>query len=271
MGLRSGQIDKFGRIYTSLARKYLQFIHKSGSVIFGVDGGIMRHNLREIMRKLVLLFAVICFSQTLLASNGLADGMPEDAPAKKVARPAPPQEAPKQQPAVAPVQTIDDDWCEWKFRLSPGATVWFFDKESTLLGPAAFLDFWRTDYPINYRIGVEGRHMYLGQPEADFAREYFDKTTHITFIRIPFAVEYMHTVNDNTTWYLGGGPDIIHTANDLSDTNVGMHLGTRLHYAFNEKWGMAIEAGYMWGDVDGEGADVKLDNAYITPTLTYSF
>jgi len=134
-----------------------------------------------------------------------------------------------------------------------------------------FLDVWRTDYPFNYRVGIEGRHMYLGQESAEFAQEFTDKTTHITYLRIPFSVEYMTDVASDLTWYIGGGPDIVHTADDIGDTNVGMHLGTRMHYAFNRSWGLAVEAGYAWGDVDGEGEDVELNHAYITPSLTYTF
>ena len=50
-----------------------------------------------------------------------------------------------------------------------------------------------------------------------------------------------------------------------------MHLSARVHYAFNETWGAALEAGYFWGDVDGEGEDVSLDNAFVTPTIAYTF
>src|SRR5262249_4026960 len=127
------------------------------------------------------------------------------------------------------------------------------------------------DMPVNFRVGVEGRHLFLGQEPAKFAMQNPDDTTRVTYIRIPFSIEYMRPVAEDVTWYIGGGPDIIHTANDIEDTNVGMHLSTRLHYGFNEHWGAAIEAGYMWGDVDGDSADVEFDNAFITPTLTYTF
>lgn len=174
-------------------------------------------------------------------------------------------------PTVGMTQEQIQEDCEWMLRVSPGATVWFFDEESELLGPSLSMDIWRTDYPINFHIGVEGRHMYLGQEEAKFAMEFEDKTTQITFIRIPMALEYMQEVSDYTTWYIGAGPDIIHTANDISETAVGMHIGTRVHYAFNESWGASIEAGYMWGEIDGQGDDIVLDNTYITPALSYTF
>lgn len=172
--------------------------------------------------------------------------------------------------AHADYLNLDGD-CEWKFRLSPGVTTWFFDEESELLGPFLGLDIWRSDYPINFHVGVEGRHMYLGQEEAVFAQEYDDKTTQITFIRIPIAVEYIQPISQTVTLYVGAGPDIIRTANDISETAVGMHVGSRLHFAFNDSWGASVEAGYMWGEVDGQGDDVVLDNTYITPALTYTF
>lgn len=205
-----------------------------------------------------------------------ADGMDEPVRrAKPVVRAEPRYEAPiaEAKPVQAPARIVEPaiEPCDWRWRLSPGGTVWFFKDENNLFGPALYADVWRTDIPLNYRMGVEGRHMYLGQEAADFAREAPDKTTRVTFIRIPFAVEYMHRVNQTTTWFLGGGPDILHTANDLEDTSVGGHLGSRLHYAFNDRWGMAIEGGYMWGRVDGLNEDVKLDNAYVTPTLSYTF
>jgi len=228
----------------------------------------------KMQRIYFLLFGALL----VLPALARADGMPEETPKKRrvtkqVERyePPPPPPEPVHEQTRIPMETTTEEPCEWKFRLSPGMTIWFFDKESNLPGPAAALDVWRTDVPLNFHVGVEGRHMYLGQEAADFAREAPDKTTRITFIRIPFALEYMHPLAERVMWYAGLGPDIIHTANDLEDTNVGMHIGTRLHYAFDKHWGAAVEAGYMWGDVDGEGEDVSLDNAYITPTVSYTF
>lgn len=224
-------------------------------------------------RKIVFAAAVFvqlcCFGTVVLA-----DGMPEEPRKRSVQRqvPPPPPEV-REAPAphrVSQTATTEEN-CEWKARLSPGLSVWFFDEEDTLPGPAAFLDVWRTDMPVNFRVGVEGRHMYLDQESAQFAREWEDKTPRVTYIRIPFAVEYIQPIDKASTLYLGGGPDIVHTANDISDTNVGMHLGARLHYAFNDHWGLAVEGGYMWGDVDGPGEDVEFDGAYVTPQLAYTF
>lgn len=235
----------------------------------------MKDNLVNLLSKSVLFIVI---SIGMHSSLAFADGMVDDsAPRKKVAKPAAPvYQAPAQkqpEPAIEhkqPVTSYVED-CEWKFRLSPGMTVWFFDEENNLPGPALYMDIWRTDYPINFHMGVEGRHMYLGQEEAEFAMEWEDKTTRVTYLRIPFALEYMNEIDDDTTWFIGAGPDIIHTANDISETNVGVHASTRVHYAFNEHWGVAVEAGYMWGHLDNDGPNVSLDNAFITPTLAYTF
>jgi hypothetical protein len=162
--------------------------------------------------------------------------------------------------------------CTPNVRISGGLPIWFFDKESNLPGAGGALDFWCDELPVNFRVGIEGRHMNLGQSAADFAREWPDKTTKITFIRIPFAAEYMYQVDESITAFFGGGPDIIRTANDLSETSVGMHLSGRLHYALTDEFGVSLEAGYMWGSVDGEsGRNVRLNNTFITPMLTYTF
>jgi hypothetical protein len=173
-------------------------------------------------------------------------------------------------PSTVIAQEMGED-CQWKFRLNPGMTAWFFDEEKQLVGPSLSMDIWRTDYPLNFHIGAEGRHMYLGQEEAQFAEEFDGKTPRITFLRIPMALEYMVTAAEDTTWFVGAGPDIIHTANDIGETAVGMHIGTRLHYAFNETWGASLEAGYMWGEIDGDGDNVVLDNTYVTPAISYTF
>jgi hypothetical protein len=174
---------------------------------------------------------------------------------------------------VAQPITQEECDCSPNFRLSGGVPVWFFTQESSNLpGSGAALDFWCNEMPVNFRVGVEGRHMYLGQSSADFAREWADKTTRITFIRIPFSVEYYHALSENWTGFIGGGPDIVHTANDLTETGVGGHLSARVHYAFNANWGVSLEAGYMWASLDGEnGRDVRLDNAFVSPMVAYTF
>ena len=168
-------------------------------------------------------------------------------------------------------QRFEEQGPEWKFRLSPGVTVWTFDEEDATVGPSLYADVWRTDIPVNFRVGVEGRHLNLEQAAAADIAEFPGKESEITYIRIPFAVEYYHDLTDDLRLYAGLGPDIVHTANDLSETTVGFHLGTRLHYAFNQHWGVAVEGGYLWTEVDGRSQDIDLDTAYITPQLSYTF
>ncbi len=187
-----------------------------------------------------------------------------------------PAEIPR--PAVVPpraqrVDTIHEETeCEWGMRIAGGVPVWFFDKEGNTSGAGAYLDVFNTQQRLNFRVGVEGRHMYLGQDAAQSAAEFTDKTPRITYIRIPFSVEYIiPTGLEATDLFIGGGPDIVHTANDISSTSVGGHLSARINYAFYGNWGVALEGGYMWGDANRPGKDVNLDGAYITPTLNYTF
>ncbi|MCO6429911.1 MAG: porin family protein [Deltaproteobacteria bacterium] len=189
-------------------------------------------------------------------------------PREQIQERIPVQPERREERKVAPAPAED----EWGVRVSPGVTVWFFDKEDTEVGPAGYMDIWNKEYPINFRVGVEGRHLYLSQPEAQGSAEFFDKTPDITFIRIPFALEYIVPVDEQTDLFFGVGPDIIHGANDVSDTSVGMHLEARLGYDFADNWGVALAGGYMWGELEGrDGADIELDTAYVSPFITYTF
>lgn len=177
------------------------------------------------------------------------------------------REEPKPAPAV-----ITEVPCDWGVRLAAGVPVWFFDKESNLPGAGGYVDFFSNEAQINFRIGVEGRHMYLTQEAAESAAEFTDKVTRITYIRIPFSVEYIVPIDHNVTQlFLGGGPDLIHTANDIESTDVGGHLSARLLHNLDENWGVAVEGGYMWGDARRPGKNVNLDGFYVTPTLNYTF
>ena len=245
-----------------------------------------RINVREILGAAKIVAATfICTTITL--STVAADGMYEEKPKVRARKPAPkpvieaapvpvapPPAAPE--PVVyrdpVPVPVEEDCGCTPNARISGGVPIWFFNQEnSQLAGAGAALDVWCDEAPINLRVGVEGRHMYLGQDSAQFAREFDDKTPRITFIRIPFAAEYMFKVGEDTTAFIGGGPDIIHTANDISETNVGLHVSGRLYQAITKDIGVSVEAGYMWGQVDGQGGNVKLDNAFVTPMIGYQF
>lgn len=161
---------------------------------------------------------------------------------------------------------------EWKHRLSPGVNVWMFDDEDSEVAPALHYDFWNTDTPLNYRVGVEGAHLDLEQDNAAGLADGPGREPRVTFVRIPFAVEYRHALGDALTWYIGGGPDLNIFANDASDTQVGGHLGTRLGWNFDEHWGISVDAGYMWANIDeSETGDVNLDGAYISPLMNYTF
>ena len=173
---------------------------------------------------------------------------------------------------VEPVRSIPPAACEgWGSRFAAGAPIWFFDEESTEIGGGIYYDLYSRCLPLNLRLGAEVNHMGADQPNALASAEKPGSDARLTFIRIPFAVEYMTSVEEDTIFFAGLGPDIIHTANDIEDTSVGMHISTRILHNFTENWGAAIEAGYMWGEVNDGHGDVTLDNAFIIPTLSYSF
>lgn len=161
--------------------------------------------------------------------------------------------------------------CGWKTKLSPGVSIWMLDEEDTEVAPALHMDFWNCDTPLNWRVGVEGAHVNLDQDEAASLADGPGREPRVTFMHIPFALEYMHALNDKVTWYIGGGPDLNIYANDASDTQVGGHLGTRIAYNFNEHWGFSVDGGYMWAGIDEKDADVDLNGAYVTPLLNYTF
>ncbi|MCI5065206.1 porin family protein [bacterium] len=214
-----------------------------------------------------------------LASAALADGcLPGEpcyeAPAK-MEKAAPPLEEPAVmgkemdfQEAAATEEVCDG----WANRLSAGAPIWFFQEEGTEVGGGLYLDTYSCCQPYNFRIGAEVNHMDADQPNALTAAERPDKVAELTFVRIPLSVEYVVPVANRTNLFFGLGPDIITTANDISDTGVGMHISARLLHDFTDHFGLAVEAGYMWGEVEaGEGGDVDLDNTFIIPSLSYTF
>lgn len=231
------------------------------------------------VRTHALIVAIaLVFVAAINAKVVRADGDDRYIPKKKQPVAVVPKEEPRAMiippaPAIVQAEPVADDSCGCgNVRASLGLPVWFFDKESSNLpGSGAALDYWCDQIPLNFRIAVEGRHMYLGQDSAQYAREWVDKTPRVTFIRIPFSIEYMHGLSENTTGYFGAGPDIIHTANDIAETGVGMHISARVHYAFTQHFGASLEAGYMWGSVKGQNDDIQLDNAFVTPMLAYTF
>lgn len=208
----------------------------------------------------------------LFASVAFADGIWDEPVKKSAPKPAAPvAAAPAAEPEAKPIVMDDSEDCEWKTRFSPGVTVWFFDEEDTSVGPNLSFEAWRTDIPLTYRVGFEIRHLDLDQDAALGSAEWPGKQTKITYVRVPFSLEYRHEMGD-TTLFAGGGPDIVNAANDVSDTAVGAHLGLRLHHAFNQNWGVSVEGGYMWGELEGrDGQDIVLDGAYVNPSLAYTF
>lgn len=217
----------------------------------------------------LLVSAVILSSVSPVWADAPGPGIVYRHEKKAAPRPTPVTVQPES-PPVAPVAL--EEGCDWGVRIAGGVPVWFFQDESTLPGAGAYLDVFNNGRRVNLRVGVEGRHMYLGQNEAAFAAEFVDKTPRITFLRIPFSVEYIVPLDEDATQlFLGGGPDIIHTANDIESTEVGGHLSARLLYNFTHNWGVAVEGGYMWAEASDSGHDVNLDGAYVTPTLNYTF
>ena len=220
----------------------------------------------------LLSIMVCCLSvAALAAADAPGPGLVYPPQRKKVVV-APEQAQPKPPPAVEPAPLVMEPDCDWGFRLAAGVPVWFFEDEGNLPGAGAYADFFNNGRQVNLRVGVEGRHMYLGQEAAALEGETSQKTARVTFLRIPFSVEYIAPIEGDTTQlFLGGGPDIVHTANDIESTEVGAHLSARLLHNFYENWGVAVEGGYMWAKADLPGKDANLGGAYITPTLNYTF
>lgn len=175
------------------------------------------------------------------------------------------------EPAPVAMPPKEMSSCGWGTRVSVGVPVWFFDDEDTEVGAGGYLDVFNCDMPLNFRVGVEGTHMNVNQPGSAAIQEAPNKEAELSFYRIPFALEYMTPVMEATTLYLGLGPDLIRTANDLSEFTVGMHLSARVLYEFDNNFGVGVEGGYMWGEVDGPAGDINLDNAFVIPTVSYRF
>lgn len=191
-----------------------------------------------------------------------------DRPAKEELRETVPV---RQEPVTAP-QAIPAAASPCSARLSYGQVMWFFSDEDSTTAPGVYFDYWCADMPINFRVGVEGRHMDLSQDSVAGLEEAPGEAVEVTYMRIPFAAEYYTEIATDTTWYLGVGPEIINLANDVSDTAVGFHIGTRVNYMLTDSWGLALEGGYMWDELDGQnGNDVDLSGAYVTPYVNYTF
>ena len=212
---------------------------------------------------ITLAFAVAISSPSAFAASSALGGgcLPGTDCAKEEAAPA------MEEPAPVPVAKE----CGWGARISAGAPIYLFQEEDDAVGGGVYFDAFPCDLPINLRVGAEVNHMNADQPNALSAAEAPGRVANLTFVRIPFAIEYTREVANNTHFFAGLGPDIIHTANDIGDTGVGFHLSARLLHNFTDSWGVALEAGYMWGEVESSTGDVDLDNTFIIPTLSYTF
>jgi hypothetical protein len=224
----------------------------------------------------IIIIVFLSFNSIALADGMYEEPVAKPKKAKVVAKPAAIEPAPviEKKLAPKPVAQVEEDCegCTFNSRVSFGVPVAFFNQEEKNLPLAGMaVDFWCNELPLNVRVGVEGRHMYLSQDSAQYGREWEDKTTRVTYLRIPFSFEYKHDLSKTSSFYIGAGPDIIHTANDITETAVGMHVSARLYQEVYKSFGVSLEAGYMWGSLDGEDGDIKLDNAYVTPMLSYTF
>jgi hypothetical protein len=212
------------------------------------------------MNRKQLTFSFLAASLLAIFGFAQADNLRKDAFQETI--PIPREEVPQQ---------IADDCSGATFGLSAGVPTWFFDKEKSQTGAGVWGDIRPKCTPLNIRIGVEGRHMDAYQPAARAAAEFPGLTPELTFIRIPLSFEYAHDLDDSTHWFAGLGPDIIHVANDVSDTSVGFHLSTRFQYDITKNFNVGLEAGYLWASVDGPTDDVELDTAFVTPSLGVTF
>lgn len=221
------------------------------------------------MLKRFFLFSMIfaCINVSAAWAGGCLPGEPCDEKQPVVAN----TDTPEPQ-AVVMSDDSDDPFCCWGNRLAAGVPVWFFQEEDTEVGGGLYWDTFTCNGPLNLRVGVEVSHVKFDQPNALNLAEAPGRKTEVTFVRIPLAAEYMYRASDSFSLFVGGGPDLIRTANDVSDFTVGMHLSGRALYEFTDHMGIGVEAGYMWGEVEDNGSgDIDLDNTFISSTLSYRF
>lgn len=169
-------------------------------------------------------------------------------------------------------QQIADDCSGASYGVSAGVPTWFFDNEHTRAGAGLYTDVRPKCTPLNFRLGVELSHLNSSQSGSTPLNE-FPKIggAELTFVRIPLSVEYAHDIDESTHWYAGLGPDLIHVANAYNDTTVGLHLSSRVRYDITKNINLGLEVGYMWARVDGPSDKVKLDTAFVTPSLGVTF
>jgi hypothetical protein len=152
--------------------------------------------------------------------------------------------------------------------LAGGPSVYMFGEEHTKVASGLFVDVYHDDAPFNFRTGVEGVHINAEQG-AFLDGTLPGEEVEVNFIRVPFSFEYMTPVTEDAKFYVGGGPDIIHIDNSISDTSVGMHLGARVVQKVTDTLGIGLEGGYFWAEFDNDknGKEPDLDSFYISTQL----
>ena len=164
-----------------------------------------------------------------------------------------------------PVPAAAED--DWIFGVHGGVTVFTLADEHTQVGPALFVDARSTAVPLNLRVGVEGTHVNLEQDRV-VNLPGIGANPDVDYVRVPFAIEYYTDLCPKSTLFIGGGPDIISINGVSSDGDVGAHLGARVLQKITDTFGVSLEAGYQWADLDIYGDPVDLDGAYITTLLS---
>ncbi|OVE80165.1 hypothetical protein BVY02_01085 [bacterium J17] len=195
------------------------------------------------------------------SAGGCAPGDPcwEEPAAPADVVPAPdPEPMVIEEPAPAPAPEPEG---ELHLGLSAGVNVLYFDCEDTMVAPGVFLDVAHDDLPLNFRVGVEGGTGEIEQfrfnPDSRLQND-----VDFNFVRIPFSLEYVQSVGEESAVHIGGGPDLFTVSRDISDTDVGMHLGARFVQGITDTLGISVEAGYLWAEANDKGEDIDLDSAY---------
>ena len=155
------------------------------------------------------------------------------------------------------------------FGIGPSINTLFFDCEDTAVAPGIYADIGRTDFPINFRVGVEGTTFDMKQHEFTAGTE-LGGMPNTNFIRIPASLELKVPVTEKTNLFAGGGADLIHVDSSSNETYVGYHAEGRVVRSITENLGLSLNGGYLFADdadIKGPGASadesVRFDSAYV--------
>ena len=168
------------------------------------------------------------------------------------------------------------DEAEWIFTLTPVVNVVFFDDDRDRPIYGGHLDVRRSDFPLNFRVGVEGAHFDSEQASLQRLQaetKPFSSGPELTYLRIPFALELMHDLGSGLELFGGAGYNIIRIDNLASDTGSGFHLSGRLGYNITDNFGASVEGGYLFAeDLDAEGrGDVELSGPFVSSGLYFRY